>query len=179
MRLRIYMSIQRGNPSRSEALAQRSERAAAGIAQHQIERAKAFGRQIVYVEPFREPRERNGCIEIIENAQRAGRFIEHQAGGIDSIRAIGRHYCYVGNGQLASNAAQCRRPVFIKRQLHALHRVQIAMLRVVGNVALEERDLMAAAGERAKQPAPQCRVTVSPGRAQCQSEDDESHDFSQ
>ena len=52
---------------------------------------------------------------------------------------------------------------------------QVAVRGVVRHVALEEDDMVAAPAERAAQAAPQRGVTVAPGRADAEPEDDQLH----
>src|SRR4051812_22287517 len=51
----------------------------------------------------------------------------------------------------------------------------VASLCVIRLITLEEHDAMAASIERFAQPAPQGRMTVAPGRADAQAEDDDPH----
>src|SRR5205807_9850685 len=67
------------------------------------------------------------------------------------------------------------RPVPVQDQFVILGIRKIAMIRVIGNVALKKRNLMILASKRAAETTPDGGVSISPGRAHRQSEYDQPH----
>jgi hypothetical protein len=66
-------------------------------------------------------------------------------------------------------------PRRIQVQPPAWERPQVTMGRVIRYVALEEHHGVPPLRERAAQPAPQCGVSVAPGRTDCETEHDQLH----
>lgn len=65
--LGIDAAVERGDPARAEALAQRGQGRAAGIAQHQRERRKPVRPDIFDRLAGGEARQRHGAVEIVED----------------------------------------------------------------------------------------------------------------
>src|SRR5437763_15560208 len=102
--------------------------------------------------------ERGRRINVVEDAQ--PRVLGEHPRGVDRIRAIGCDHRHVGVPHRGYRAAAYVRPIRIQHQLDAVDPPQIAMRRVIRDVALEEGHLMTATRERTTETSPQSGVTV-------------------
>jgi phosphomannomutase len=175
MRLRIGVAVERRDAPCAESLLQLGERGAAGVAQHEIECAEPVLGNVFDHLARTEPRERHGRVEIVEDAQRRCALIAQESRGFASIRAVRGDDHRIGIPDVRACALPDVVPLAIENELGSGQCVQVAMLRVVRDVALEEDDIVPAASECANQATPQRRMSVAPRRAERQAENGELH----
>lgn len=160
---RIDVSVQgRDSPGTQQGL-EAVQCSAAGIAEYQVEVAQPAGGQIVDVLPGIHSGQRNRCIQVVEHVERARRAIEAQVGsdvGVGAVRCDDRG---VRAGNLARRQRRNPGPVAVKHQLRAWKAREIPMRGVVGDVFLEEHDVMAARVQGGDETAPEGRMSVAPG----------------
>jgi hypothetical protein len=149
------------------------ERPSARIAQHQVETAKAVGANVLDAFAPAKPVQRHAGIEIIEDAKCFGR--QHQLGGRQRIRTIRGHHGDIGPGHRAHRLRQYTRPIGIQHQAAAGKLGEVALRRIEGQVALEERHAMTLAAQCGAQAAPERGVPVAPRRTHRQTEDRDVH----
>ncbi len=174
MQRRIDRAVERCDAPRAQARAQRRQRRAAGVAQHEVEAAQPLGREIRHRLSRRQPRQRHRGIEVVEAAHRAA--VQHQRRRRPPVRTIGGDDRRVGPRQGPSRLRQRRPPIGIEHEPRSVGKpLQVAMFGVPRDIALEEHDAMSRRRQRADQAPPERCMAVSPGRADREPEDDEVH----
>jgi len=171
----INVSVQgRDSPGTQQRL-QTLQCSAAGVAEHQVEVAQPAGGHIFHVLPGIHARQSNRCIQIVEYVERARRCIKAQRGGDVGVGAVGCDDGCVRAGDMAQGHGSDRSPVAVKHELRTRKAREITMGSVVRDVFLEEDDLMPARAQGVDEPAPQSRMAVAPGGAECKTENDYLH----
>ena len=161
MHVGVDMPVERRHPAGAEPLAQRGQRSPSRVAQHHIVIRESVRAHIGG--PFRtvERRQGHGRVEIIEGA-------DGTPGGDDEALGLGRVGAIGGDERdigLIHRGLRDRRgpaPLGVEDQRAAREFVQVAVLRVEGQVPLEEGDVMPAARQRPHEAAPEGRVPVAP-----------------
>ena len=158
---RIGPAIERGHPPRAQPRTHRIESAAAGVAQHEVERCQTVRAEIGDRLACGQAVERHRRIEIVEAAKHVD--IADEVGRAERVGAERGHHRDVRLADRTASPFQDLRPTGIEDQRAAIgEHGQVSIVSVVTNVALEERDPVAARRQRPDQPAPQRGVTVSP-----------------
>ncbi len=172
MHRRIDRAVERGDRARAEPLGQFVERGSAGVAEDEVEVGESVGRQVLDGLTAGEALERDRRVEIVEDAHRRR---QRQLARGDGVGAVGGDDGGVAIVDGARGVGEDVVPVAVEDERGAVEAAEVAVRGVPGRVALEEGDLVAAAGERADEAAPQRRVPVAPRRAHREPEDAEPH----
>ncbi len=178
MQLGIDPAIQRCNLARSQPARQLLQCTSSRIAQHQVEPRKPRRRKVAHGAASAQAVERHRRVHVVERAYpRTG--VEDQLRGGRSVRAEARADRHVRLRQLPPRPRRDLGERAIQMQARAIVQPpQIARIRVVGNVSLEEGNRMAAPCERTHQRTPERRVPVAPRRGDRQPEDNNMHPVS-
>src|SRR5437588_1558723 len=168
------MAVERNDMAGAQTVAQIGERRTPGETQHQIEVGEASWTDIVERLAAANARQRHRRVEIIEDAERL-RLPGDDLARPDAIRTIGSHHRHIGVGDIGHGAGFDTAPVRIKDKFAARDFAEIAGSGIVGHVLLVENDVMVVLGQGPAQAAPQRGMTVSPGRADREAEDDDLH----
>ncbi len=96
--VRVHMAVERQGQPGAQPLAQGRERSAAGVAEHEIEPAEAFDRQVVHRLAGLQPGERHRRVHVVEDAERR-RFSDEGAGRA-AVRAVGGDHRHIGLAHL-------------------------------------------------------------------------------
>ncbi len=177
VKLGIDMAVKRRHPPRAQASRQPLQRGAAGEAEHEIEVAQAPRSDIGESLAFLDPRQGDRRVEVIEQLEGRGAG-EHQLGRRDAIRAVGGHDGDVRARRLAQGVAPHLLPLGIEDEPSVRYLAEVARPGVIAHVLFEEDDPAAAPGEALDEPAPERRMTVSPGGADAEAEHDDLHHVS-
>jgi hypothetical protein len=172
---RIDVSVQGRHPTRPQQGLEAVQGIAAGVAEYEVEVTQPSGGQILHLLACIYSRQRNRCIQVVKHMERAGRCIEAQMGSAVGVGAIRCDDRCIGAGNLPHCRGRNSGPVSVKHQLRARKAREIPMCGVVGNVFLEENDVVPARAQGGDETAPQGCVPVAPGRAECEAENDYLH----
>ena len=103
------------------------------------------------------------------------RRIENHFSSGGRIWAVRGDDSRVGSGQFSFRLRQHLLPVIVQNQPAALEDCEVAVLGIVGHIALEEHGVVAERAKRADQGPPQYGVAVTPGGADGEAEDHQFH----
>jgi len=160
---RIDVSVKGGDPPGPQQALERVQCSAAGVAEYQVEVVQTVSGQIFHVLPGIYSRQRNGCVQVVKHVERAGRCIEAQVGSDVGVGTVGCDDRRIRAGNLPRRHGRNRGPVAVKHQFGARKAREIPMRGVVGDVFLEEYDLVPARAQGANETTPQGRVPIAPG----------------
>ena len=171
---RVDAAVKRRHMPGAEDAPQLVQRQAARVAQHEVEVAQAARADIGDLLAGLERRQRHRRVEVVEGAHPyAG--AEHEVGRRDAVRAVGGDDGGIRVAQIPRRRWCHLVPVGVEDEPPTRQLGQVAVHRVVVDVPLVEDNRVAPPGERPAQPSPQGRVTVAPGRADREPEDDKLH----
>ncbi len=171
--VRVYASVKRPRHTHAVLLLQLLEDLSSNKREHQVEGAKLVAAQVIDA-ACSKVAQRNRCIQVVENAQRAVE-IQHFIVDAPAFGQIAGGDDSVGRAGIVHRAAPDVSPVFIESETAIVASGEIAADAVVLNVLLEEVHLVAGAAERTQNGAVGSGVAVTPRRRDGQAKDSDLH----
>src|SRR3954451_6440503 len=147
MQIRVDVTVQRSDMPRAQPGAEFIKRAATAVAQHEIEVAQTRRSDIGDAFAGFQTRQCYGCIQIVEDPKRPA-LGEYYLSRSKAVGAIGGDDRDIRVGQVDGSSWPRALPILVEFQPASGQFVEIAHIRIVGDITFIEYDVMSAPDQR-------------------------------
>ena len=168
---RIHAPVKRNHSPGTEALLELLEGRSTGVTKDQVEFPQAFLGKVRDLIASTEALQGYWGVEIVKDSH-PRTAAQHQFSCRDPVMTVRGDYGCVGILDIAPSELGSGIPIGVESKGAVYQRGEIAMLCVVGYIALIEHHLVSEPRQSADETSPERCVPISPGRTDGQTEDD-------